>query len=197
MRISECLYRIEQTAQTACRRVVITRLGAVTPLGLDVAATWDALLAGRSGIDHISRFDTSELRVTIAGEVRGFDPADYMDRKKPAAWTRTSSTGWSQPEGRDRFRPGPGERGVGDGGRCCRQRHWGITSTLDNHHVMIEQGASGQSLMITNTLVDSAAGKIAIEFGLHGPNHAVIAPAPAAQPRWAKPLRCCAAAMPR
>src|SRR5690606_10187458 len=63
-------------------RVVITGMGAITPLGLTTADTWNALLAGISGIDHITRFDASELRTTFAGEVRGFDPANYMDRKE-------------------------------------------------------------------------------------------------------------------
>jgi len=63
-------------------RVVITGLGAITPLGLDVDTTWEGLLAGRSGIDHITRFDTSELRTTFAGEVRDFKPTDYIERKE-------------------------------------------------------------------------------------------------------------------
>ncbi|MBE2219210.1 MAG: beta-ketoacyl-[acyl-carrier-protein] synthase II, partial [Ignavibacteria bacterium] len=63
-------------------RVVITGMGALTPLGHTVAETWQSLLAGRSGIAYISKFDTSDLRVTFAGEVRGFDPGAYMDRKE-------------------------------------------------------------------------------------------------------------------
>lgn len=54
-------------------RVVITGMGAITPLGLSVQETWEALQAGRSGVDQISRFDTSELRTTFAAEVRNFD----------------------------------------------------------------------------------------------------------------------------
>ena len=157
-------------------RVVITGLGAVTPLGLDVAATWDALLAGRSGIDHISRFDASELRVTIAGEVRGFDPADYMDRKEARRLDPYIQYGLVAAQeavtdsGLDLAREESETVGVVVGSGIG-----GITSTLDNHHVLIERGARRVSpFMITNTLVDSAAGKIAIEFGLHGPNHAVV-----------------------
>ena len=63
-------------------RVVITGMGALTPLGHTVEATWQSLVAGRSGIDHITKFDTSDLRVTFAGEVRDFDPGQYMDRKE-------------------------------------------------------------------------------------------------------------------
>jgi len=56
------------------RRVVVTGLGAVTPLGNDVASTWEALLHGRSGIAPITRFDTSAFEVQIAGEVKDFRP---------------------------------------------------------------------------------------------------------------------------
>ena len=63
------------------RRVVITGLGALTPLGLTVDETWQGLLAGQSGVGPISTFDTSDLAYTIAGEVKGFDPEDHMDRK--------------------------------------------------------------------------------------------------------------------
>ena len=63
-------------------RVVITGIGAVTPLALSVPATWEKLLAGQSGIDYISTFDTGDLRVNFAGEVRGFDPGNYMYRKE-------------------------------------------------------------------------------------------------------------------
>src|SRR4051812_24723075 len=63
-------------------RVVITGVGAITPLGLSNAATWEGLLAGRSGIGPITRWDTSELRTNFAGEVHDFDAANYMDRKE-------------------------------------------------------------------------------------------------------------------
>src|SRR5206468_10616256 len=64
------------------RRVVVTGLGAVTPLGLDVATTWDGLVHGRSGIGRIPRFDPSPYETQIAGEIKGFEPAKYMDRKE-------------------------------------------------------------------------------------------------------------------
>jgi 3-oxoacyl-[acyl-carrier-protein] synthase II len=64
------------------RRIVITGLGGVTPLGLTMHQTWAKLQAGVSGIDSITRCDTADLRVNFAGEVRGFDPGAYMDRKE-------------------------------------------------------------------------------------------------------------------
>jgi 3-oxoacyl-[acyl-carrier-protein] synthase II len=64
------------------RRVVITGLGALTPLGTDVESTWDALVAGRSGAGEITQFDSSDYAVHFACEVKGFDPTEYIDRKQ-------------------------------------------------------------------------------------------------------------------
>src|SRR3954447_25850226 len=64
------------------RRAEITGLGAVTPVGNDVPSTWEALVAGRSGVAAISRFDASDYPVTIAAEVKGFDPAGAMSAKE-------------------------------------------------------------------------------------------------------------------
>ncbi|MPZ53352.1 MAG: beta-ketoacyl-ACP synthase II [Acidimicrobiia bacterium] len=64
------------------RRVVVTGLGAITPLGLDAESTWDGMLAGRSGVGQITLFDASEYRTTIAAEVDGYDPLDHFDRRE-------------------------------------------------------------------------------------------------------------------
>ena len=64
------------------RRVVVTGIGVISPLGLDAPSTWEALLAGRSGIGPITRFDAADYPTRIAGEVRGFDPERYLDRKE-------------------------------------------------------------------------------------------------------------------
>ena len=61
------------------RRVVVTGLGMVCPVGNDVATAWDAMLAGRSGVDRITRFDASGLQCRIAGEVKGFDVTPYLN----------------------------------------------------------------------------------------------------------------------
>jgi len=64
------------------RRVVITGMGLVTPLGLDTPSTWEALLAGRSGVGPITKFDAGGYACTIAAEVRGFDAADHLPKKE-------------------------------------------------------------------------------------------------------------------
>jgi 3-oxoacyl-[acyl-carrier-protein] synthase II len=64
------------------RRVVVTGLGAVTPLGIGVAPSWEAVQAGKSGIGQITRFDAKDFSTTIAAEVKGFNPEDFIDRKE-------------------------------------------------------------------------------------------------------------------
>ncbi|HET7787399.1 MAG TPA: beta-ketoacyl synthase N-terminal-like domain-containing protein, partial [Myxococcales bacterium] len=64
------------------RRVVVTGLGLVTPLGIGTQQTWEAAIAGKSGIGPITRFDAKELPSRIAGEVKNFDAAKFMDRKE-------------------------------------------------------------------------------------------------------------------
>ena len=62
------------------RRVVVTGMGAVTPLGNDVASFWDGLISGKNGIDFITKFDTTDYKVKIAGEVKDFHPENYMEK---------------------------------------------------------------------------------------------------------------------
>lgn len=64
------------------RRVVVTGIGAISPCGLDVPTTWDAISGGRSGIARITHFDASEYSVQIAGEASGFDPENYIEKKR-------------------------------------------------------------------------------------------------------------------
>ena len=64
------------------RRVVITGVGAVSCIGLDVNSMWDALVNGRCGLDKIARFDVSAYRTQIAGEVKGFDPLLYIEKSQ-------------------------------------------------------------------------------------------------------------------
>jgi len=61
------------------RRVVITGMGAITPVGLNVGETWKSMLAGKSGADLITKFDTSEFVTKIAAEIKGFDPLNHFE----------------------------------------------------------------------------------------------------------------------
>ena len=64
------------------KRVVVTGLGMITPLGIGVKDSWEGLIAGRSGIRRITHFDSSSFPTKIAGEVEGFDPEDYIESKE-------------------------------------------------------------------------------------------------------------------
>jgi 3-oxoacyl-[acyl-carrier-protein] synthase II len=160
-------------------RVVITGMGAITPLGNTLQDTWAGLLAGRSGINNITRFDTSELRTSFAGEVRDFDPTNYMDRKEARrldlylqyalATTKQAiddaGLDFSNIDDEARARVGVMvSSGVG-----------GIQSVLEGQDTARERGLRKMSpFLIPNMLVDSAGGRIAIEYGLYGPTHAVV-----------------------
>ena len=63
------------------RRVVVTGMGVISPVGNDVESFWESITAGRSGIGPITRFDASTMRTRIAGEIKGYDPAEYFDRR--------------------------------------------------------------------------------------------------------------------
>jgi 3-oxoacyl-[acyl-carrier-protein] synthase II len=81
------------TNANGARRVVITGMGVITPVGLDLVSFWDALLAGRSGIGPITRFDASRLPCRVAGEVTQFDPSNYMPTKEARRMSRVSQMG--------------------------------------------------------------------------------------------------------
>ncbi|MCL4861067.1 MAG: beta-ketoacyl-ACP synthase II [Caldilineaceae bacterium] len=158
------------------QRVVITGVGAVTPLGLSVDETWAGLLAGRSGIDYIDRFDPSELRTHFAGQVKNFDPQNYMDRKEARRldlYIQYALAATKEAVGDstlDLAVEAPHRVGciIGSG-------IGGILSTLENQATAQEKGLMRISpFMVPNLLVDSAAGKVAIEYNLHGVNHAVV-----------------------
>lgn len=157
-------------------RVVITGTGALTPLGHTVEETWQNLLAGRSGIDHISKFDTTDLRVNFAGEVRNFDPGAYMDRKEARRldpciqFALVAARQAIVDAGLDLDAEDPTRIGVVVGSGIG-----GIGSFRENIDVVQAKGLRKVSpFMIPNMLVDSPGGKIAIDFNLQGPNHAVV-----------------------
>lgn len=157
-------------------RVVITGMAAITPLGNTLQQTWDSLLAGKSGIDHITRFDTSELRTSFAAEVRDFEATDYMDRKEArrldlylqyalATTKQAMEDSGLDLDVEERNRIGIAiSSGVG-----------GISSVVDAQDMLRKRGALKMSpFIIPNMLVDSAGGRIAIEYGIHGPTHAIV-----------------------
>jgi len=157
------------------RRVVITGMGAVTPLGLDVLSTWEGIVHGRSGVGPVQACDTSDLNVRIAGEVKGLDPTQYMDRKEARRMDRFLHLGIvaAQEAMRDAaldVRSEDAERvavivGSGIGG---------IGTIVDAAIVLHTRGPDRVSpFVIPMMLPDMLAGMIAIQTGAKGPNFAV------------------------
>jgi 3-oxoacyl-[acyl-carrier-protein] synthase II len=159
------------------RRVVVTGLGAVTPVGNDVATTWRALLDGVSGAAPITRFDAANFPVRFAAEVKGFDPALYMDRKEAkradpytqyamaAAVQAMSDAGYADGAGYDRDRTGV-IIGSGIGG---------LKTFEEQHDVYRSRGQKGISpFFIPMFIADIAAGIVSMRFNAKGPNYATV-----------------------
>ena len=159
------------------RRVVVTGLGALTPLGLDMESTWEGLVDGRSGIASITAFDASAFTCPIAGELKGFEPTDYVDAKLLRRIDRSSVLAMAasrqavQDAQLDLERQQPGSVGIVLGTGIG-----GAYMLVENQHVMDERGARRVSpFMITNSLPDTASGLVAIALGAQGPNLAITA----------------------
>jgi len=156
------------------KRVAVTGIGAVTPLGLDAPSTWRAALAGESGIGWISTFDTDGLPVRVAGEVKGFDPAQVVSAKDARKLERNVLLGVSA--GREALADSglngfdPTRVGIVFGSAIG-----GVPGILEQADVMRERGPDRVSPnFLPNVLVDTISGQLAISLGIKGPNYAVV-----------------------
>ncbi len=158
------------------KRVVVTGLGAVTPLGNNPEDTWNNLVAGKSGAAPITLFDTSKFKTHFACEVKDFKPNDYIDRKEARKMDRytqlamvsamqgVKDCGWDL-ENIDKDRIGV-IYGVGIGGIRTFQEE---VMYYGQHY---EDGPKFNPFFIPKMIADIAAGQISIHFGFHGPNYA-------------------------
>ena len=156
------------------RRVVITGLGAITPLGGDAPSTWEAAVAGRSGVDFIRGFDTSEFPVRIAAEVKEFDATAVVPAKEARRLDRNVllAVGAAQEAWRDSALEefDPARVGIVVGSAIG-----GLPGIAEQVEVLRERGPDRVSpFFIPSVLVDSASGQIAISLGLRGPNYAPV-----------------------
>jgi 3-oxoacyl-[acyl-carrier-protein] synthase II len=156
------------------RRVAITGMGAVTPLGNDVSSTWDAVLAGRSGVDFIQAFDAGEYPVRIAGEVKDFDPTGLAPPKEARRLDRSILFALSASKealadaGVNGYEPDRVGVVLGSG-------IGGFNELMRQYDVLKERGPDRVSpSFLPNVLVDSASGHVAIQLGIRGPNYAVV-----------------------
>jgi 3-oxoacyl-[acyl-carrier-protein] synthase II len=162
--------------QTVNNRVVITGLGLVTPVGLDVPTTWEALIAGRSGVGLITHFDASEYPARIAAEVKDFDPDALFGRRDARRMDRFTQ-----------FAMAAAGQAMEDAGLAVTDSNahrigavigsgvGGITSMVEQLEVLRTRGPRRVSpFVIPMMLSDTAPAQVAIAYGLKGPNFAVI-----------------------
>lgn len=154
------------------RRVVITGIGIVSPLGVGTEATWSALLAGRSGVGPITRFDAADYPCRIAGEVRGFNPEDFISKKDVKKMDRfihfaLAASQLAVDDAALEIGPSVADRigvhiGSGIGGLPFIERQ---------HTALLETGPDRISpFFIVGLIVNLAAGQVSIRFGAKGPN---------------------------
>jgi len=158
------------------RRVVVTGLGAITPLGLDVPTTWQGLIEGRSGAGPITRFDASNLDVRIACEVKGFDPRNYLDHRDVRRTDRF--TQFALAATGEALRDAGISAGKVDGARVgaiIGTGIGGILTIVDTIHAFDERGPARMSpIAVPMVMANAAAAQIAINHGFRGPNYCVV-----------------------
>ena len=157
-------------------RVVITGIGALAPNGNNVPEYWKSLVAGKSGIDHITHFDTTDFPVKIAGEINNFNPEDHFERKEVrkldpfSIYALVACNEAVQMAGLDSFSFDQNRAGVMIG---CGIG--GINTLLDQHDVLNNSGARRISpFFVTKLIVNIAGGQIAIKWNLKGPNQTIV-----------------------
>ena len=159
-----------------CRRVVVTGLGVISPVGNTVAEAWSKVLAGKSGITGVTRFDPSRLSSQIAGEVKDFDVAQYLSAKEARRMDRFIHFGiaaglqaWKDsanavtPETAERFGINFGS-GIG-----------GLPLIEETHNELLKSGPRRVSpFFIPGTIINMIAGNLSIILGTKGPNLAIV-----------------------
>lgn len=158
------------------RRVVITGMGAITPLGTGLSAFWEGLIAGRSGVSRITRFDPSQFSTQIAGEVRDFDPTAYIDRKDARRMDRFTQ-----------FAVAGARMAVEDAGLDDDAVDWervgvligsgigGIQTLEEQCRILWEKGPERVSPFFVPMMIpDMASGQVSIALGAKGHNACTV-----------------------
>ncbi|MBD5193261.1 MAG: beta-ketoacyl-ACP synthase II [Bacteroides sp.] len=161
------------------KRVVVTGLGAITPLGNDVASTWEAAINGKSGAGPITHFDASKFKTQFACEVKNFNAADHIDRKKlrqldlyaqyalVASRQAIEDSGLEQASNLDRNRVGV-IVSSGIGGLHTFEEEAGYYAKNE------ENGPKFNPFFIPKMIADIASGHVSMEYGYHGPNYGIV-----------------------
>ncbi len=157
------------------RRVVVTGLGAVSPVGLDVPSMWEALINGKSGVDYISSFDTAPYETKFAAEVKGFDASTYVSRKEAKRMDRFTQ-----------FAIGAGlqaieaagltidDNNAEDTGVIVGNSVCGLLSVSEQFKILSEQGPGRVSPVLAPTMTgDAASVQVSLTLGAKGINYAL------------------------
>lgn len=150
------------------RRVVVTGLGMISPLGLDVQSSWQAIIQGKSGVGYITHFDAKDYPVRIAAEVKGFDPTKYIELKEVKKMDRfihfaIAATEMAIADSELEITPENSERigiviGSGMGGLPAIEYY---------HQILLEKGWKRVSpFFIPMVIINLAAGQISIRYGI-------------------------------
>lgn len=158
------------------KRIVITGLGAISPIGIGKEAFWEGLMEGRNGIGKITRFDATEYKAQIAGEVKDFDPTKYIDKKESKRMDRYAQ-----------FAVAATKMALEDAGLdlekedCDRIGTYvgagigGIETMNEQYKKLFDKGPNRISpFFIPMMIANMAAGQVSITFGLHGPSSCVV-----------------------
>ena len=158
------------------RRVVVTGLGIISPVGNTVPEAWKSILAGKSGITRISRFDPSAFSAQIAGEVKGFDPAQHLSAKEARRFDTFIHYGLAaaieaiKDSGLDFDRERREQVGV-----CIGSGIGGLPLIEDTHNAFLAGGPRKISpFFVPGSIINLIAGQLSIMYGLKGPNLAVV-----------------------
>jgi len=159
------------------KKVYVTGLGMISPVGLDTRSSWDALLKGVSGVDYITAFDTEGFLTTFAGEVKGFDPTEYVDRKQARRLDRFAQfavAATHQALAQARLNLEDGSVDATRVGAMVGSGVGGLITLSEQVQVLEQKGPTRVNpFLIPMMLSDMGSGQVSINFGAKGPNFCI------------------------
>jgi len=166
-------------------KVVITGVGAVTPLGLSAAEFWRGLIEGRPGVGPVTRFDVTPTTRGIAGELKGFDPGQLHGPQRGEAGRSVLPVRDRRGQGGDGAEPARSDRRRRRANRCIIGSGIGGATTWEGQHtVLMEKGPSRVSpFFVPMMIADMAAGQVSMTYGLRGANFATVSACACGRPR--------------
>src|SRR5438105_2438947 len=158
------------------RRVAVTGMGFVTPIGSDMETVWSNMIEGVSGVGRITRFDTTNFDTKIAAEVKGFNPEDYMDRKTARHIGRYCQFALAaSKQALAQANLDPGQMDPDDVGVIVSSGIGGMEEIEKSHTALMQRGPKRISpFTVPMMIADMAAGIVAIHTQAGGPNYAIV-----------------------